>query len=219
MQLILPVTERTTAATDLVLAVAACAAAIALGHAGPPSVARRVWRAALFCAAGGAALGAIAHGLVLPETTLKLVWQPLYLLLGVTVALFVVGAVASWRGGHAARRILIPMLGAAVLFYLATRMSHGEFLVFVVFQAAALIFALVIYLRLHARGLRGAGLVAAGLAVTLAAGAVQAAESLSLKLIWEFDHNGVYHLIQLAGLFLLVRGLLLVLRPAPVPGP
>ena len=218
MELIASVTERTTAATDLVLALAACAAAIALGRATPPSVARRVWQGALFCAAAGAALGALAHGLVLTEAARELLWQPLYLLLGATVALFVVGAVASWRGGPAARRMLIPMLGVAVLFYLATRLSGGEFLVFVVFQAAALLFALGVYLRLRAGGMAGAGLVAAGLAVTLAAGAVQAAESVSLRLIWEFDHNGVYHLVQLAGLLLLVRGLVLVLRPAPVAG-
>jgi len=218
MELIASATERTTAATDLVLAVAACTAAIVLGRAGPPSVARRVWRVALFCAGAGAAVGALAHGLALTDATRELLWQPLYLLLGATVALFVVGAVASWWGGPVARRILVPMLGVAVLFYLATRMSGGEFVVFVVFQAAALIFALTIYLRLRARGLEGAGLVAAGLAVTLAAGVVQAAESVSIKLVWEFDHNGVYHLVQLAGLFLLVRGLLRVLRPAPVSG-
>jgi hypothetical protein len=107
------------------------------------------------------------------------------------------------------------MLGAALIFYLATRLSGGEFLVFVVFQAGTLLFALGVYLRLQARGRAGAGLVAAGLAVTLAAGAVQAAESLTVRLVWEFDHNGVYHLVQLAGLVLLARGLTRVLRPAP----
>jgi hypothetical protein len=218
MELIASATERSTAATDLLLAVAACAAAVALGRAGPPSVARRVWQTALLCAGAGAALGALAHGLALTDATRELLWQPLYLLLGATVALFVVGAVASWRGGTAARRTLVPMLAVALLFYLATRLSGGEFLVFVVFQAGALLFALAVYLRLRARGVEGAGLVAAGLGVTLAAGAVQAAGSVSLRLIWEFDHNGVYHLVQLAGLVLLVRGLKRVLRPAPVAG-
>lgn len=216
VELIASATERTTAVTDLVLALAAVVVAAVLGRAASPSVARRVWQAALLCAGAGAGLGAIAHGLALPDPTRELLWQPLYLLLGTTVSLFVVGAVASWRGAAAARRVLLPMLGVALLFYLATRLSGGSFLVFVIFQAAALLFAFAVYLGLRARGMVGAGLVAAGLAVTLAAGAVQAAESLSLTLVWEFDHNGVYHLVQLAGLFLLARGLILMLRPAAI---
>jgi hypothetical protein len=211
VELIASTTERTTAATDLVLALAAVAAVVALGRHAAPSLARTVWQAALLSAAAGAALGAAAHGLELAPGTRELLWQPLFFLLGLTVSLFVVGAVASWRGGPAARRLLLPMVGLAVLFYLATRLTGGEFLVFVLFQAGTLLFALVVYLRLGARGVQGAGLVAAGLAVTLAAGAVQAAEDLTLRLVWPFDHNGIYHLVQLGGLAVLTRGLMRVL--------
>ncbi|HKU62025.1 MAG TPA: hypothetical protein VJQ44_12455 [Gemmatimonadales bacterium] len=206
MELIASTTERTTAATDLVLALAAIGAVVALGRRAP-SFARGVWQAALTAAAAGAALGAVAHGLALSAESRELLWQPLFLLLGVTVSLFVVGAVASWQGAGAARRLLPPMLGLAVLFYLATRLTGGDFLVFVLFQAGTLVFATIVYLRLGARGVPGAGLVAAGLAVTLAAGAVQAMEGLELRLIWAFDHNGLYHLVQLVGLGLLTWGL------------
>jgi hypothetical protein len=70
----------------------------------------------------------------------------------------------------------------------------------------------VIYLRMAGRGRPGAGLVAAALVVSLAAGVVQASDSLSLRLVWEFDHNGLYHLVQLGGLALLVSGLGVTLR-------
>jgi hypothetical protein len=214
VELIASPTERTTAVTDLVLALAAMAAVVALGRRAAPSFARSVWQAALVAAAAGAALGAIAHGLVLRPHTRELLWQPLFLLLGVTVSLFVVGAVASWRGGAAAGRLLPAMLVLALLFYLATRLTGGDFLVFVLFQAGTLLFALFVYLRLGARGTRGAGLVAAGLGVTLAAGAVQAIEGLHVTLVWPFDHNGLYHLVQLVGLAFLTRGLIRVL-PQP----
>jgi uncharacterized protein DUF6962 len=214
VELIASATERTTAATDLLLAVAAILAVATLRRHAGPSVARAVWQAALLAAAAGAALGSVVHGLALAPDTRELVWQPLFFLLGVTVSLFVVGAVASWRGGPAARRLLAPMLALAVLFYLATRLTGGEFLVFVLFQAGTLLFALAVYLRLVARGVRGAGWVAAGLATTLAAGAVQAIEGLALTLVWPFDHNGIYHLIQLGGLAALTRGLTRVLPPA-----
>ena len=215
MELIASATERTTAATDLVLAVAALLGVAALGRRVAPSLARTVWQVALLSAAAGAGLGAAAHGLALTPATRELVWQPLFFLLGLTVSLFVVGAVASWRGGPAARRLLPLMLTLAVLFYLATRLTGGEFLVFVVFQAGTLLFALAVYLRLVAHGVPGAGWVAAGLAVTLAAGAVQAIEDLTVTLVWPFDHNGIYHLVQLGGLAALTRGLVRVLpRPA-----
>lgn len=215
MELIASTTERTTAVTDLVLALAAIAAVGALGRRAAPSFARRVWQAALLAAAAGAALGAVAHGFALPTETREFLWQPLFLLLGVTVSLFVVGAVASWRGGATASRLLPPMMVLALLFYFATRLTGGDFLVFVLFQAGTLLFALAVYLRLGAQGTRGAGLVAAGLAVTLAAGAVQAMEDLQVTLVWPFDHNGIYHLVQLVGLAVLTWGLTRVLPPAP----
>jgi hypothetical protein len=37
--------------------------------------------------------------------------------------------------------------------------------------------------------------------------AVQAKKSLRLTLVWQFDHNGVYHLIQAVGLLFLLAGL------------
>jgi hypothetical protein len=164
--------------------------------------------AALGVVAVGATLGAIAHGLQLPSATRELLWQPLYLSLGVTMALFVVGAVRDWRGDRAGRRVLWPMLAIAVLFYGITRLADGSFLAFVVYEAAALVFSLVVYLRLARReGRPGAAIMATALAVSLAAGGVQAADLGSVRLLWEFDHNGLFHLVQFVGLILLVAGL------------
>jgi hypothetical protein len=50
------------------------------------------------------------------------------------------------------------------------------------------------------------------MALSLAAGAIQALPSLSLRLGWEFDHNGLYHLAQAVGVVALVRGLAITLR-------
>jgi len=87
--------------------------------------------------------------------------------------------------------------------------------VFVLFQAAGLLAALLVYLLLARRRRPGAPMVVAALGASLAAGAIQADESLAARLIWEFDHNGLYHLAQLAGLALLVAGLARTLRFAP----
>ncbi len=207
-------TERTTAATDAVLAVAAVAAIVLLRRATPPSFGRAVWQGAFAALALASVLGAAAHGLELRHDTRELLWQPLYLALGVTMALFVVGAVCDWRGDASARRALPPMLVLAGVFYGITRLTGGSFLAFVIYEAAALLFSLAVYLRLAAGPAPdGAGAMAAAMAVSLAAGGVQASDT-AIRLVWDFDHNGVFHLVQLVGLALLVTGLRRRLAPS-----
>ena len=98
MELVDVATERTTAATDAVMALAAAAAIVVLRRTTPRSFGRAVWQAAFAALALASVLGAVAHGLELLPATRELLWQPLYLALGVTMALFVVGAVRDWRG-------------------------------------------------------------------------------------------------------------------------
>jgi hypothetical protein len=217
MDLVVEATERTTAATDALLAVAAAAGIALLRRRTAPSFGRAVWQAALGALAAASALGAVAHGLALSDSTRELLWQPLYLALGVTMALFVVGAVRDWRGDLAGRRTLAPMLALAVVFYGVTRLTGGDFLAFVVYEAGALLFSLLVYLRLASGERRpGAAAMAGALGVSLAAGAVQASDVGSIRLLWEFDHNGLFHLVQLLGLALMVAGLRRLL-PAAAP--
>ena len=56
--------------------------------------------------------------------------------------------------------------------------------------------------------------MAGALAVSLGAGPLQAADLGSIRLVWEFDHNGLFHLVQLLGLALMVAGLRRLLGPA-----
>jgi hypothetical protein len=131
------------------------------------------------------------------------------------MALFAVGAVRDWRGDRDARRALPPMLALAGVFYGITRLTGGDFLAFVVYEAGALLFSLCVYLRLASGRRRpGAASMAAALAVSLGAGALQASGLGAVRLLWEFDHNGLFHLVQLLGLALMVAGLRRLLPPA-----
>jgi hypothetical protein len=204
-------TERTTAATDALLAIAAIVLLAMLRRRTPPSLGRAVWLSALAAMALASVLGAVAHGLRLSDAVRDLLWQPLYFALGTTMALFVVGAVRDWRGDRAARRTLPAMLVLTLAFYGATRASGGDFLVFVLYEAGALGFALAVYAWLAARRRRaGAAAMAAALGVSLAAGLG------TVRLLWEFDHNGVFHLVQLAGIVLLAAGLRRTLHQPPL---
>lgn len=198
--------EATTAVTDLLLACLSWWGAWWLRRTTPGGYLQRIWRVALVTFGLAAFLGAVAHGLPWSPGTLDLLWQPLYLILGVAVALFVAAALAALRGERAARSVMPYLLAAAGAFYLLTRMTGGDFRVFVAYEGAGLLFALGTHLRL-ARRWAGAGAVAAGLAISLAAGVVQAVDTISLRLVWTFDHNGVYHLVQVVGLGVLLAGL------------
>lgn len=194
--------ELTTAATDLALAMLAAGCIVYLLRWRE----RDVWRVALWSSvltllAVSAALGAIVHAFELD------LWAPLYLLLGLTVALFVVAALHDWHGAATARRYLIPMVLVGCAFFALTRVVEGTFLVFVVYEGAAMVLALGIYLRLaRTMELRGAGVIALGIALNLIAAGIQATGAVTLTVIWPFDHNGVFHLVQMLAVLVLVAG-------------
>lgn len=198
-------TELTTAATDALLGVACLA--IVLWLAGlRPSWERGLWQWLFVLTAIGSFLGAFAHGFALSEPVRWWIWQPLYLSLGLAIALFVVAAVCDWRGEGAARALLPWALAVGVAFYLVTVTMRGAFGVFVAYEAVAMIAALVIYGLLTARGVPGSMLLALGVAITIAAAGVQAS-TLSARIVIPLDHNGLFHLVQLAGVALLAAGL------------
>ena len=71
-----------------------------------------------------------------------------------------------------------------------------------------MIFALAVYLWLAVRkSLKGARLMAAGIMITILASVIQAGRAAFITLIWEFDHNGLFHLTQMIGLTVLFFGL------------
>ena len=199
-------TELTTAATDALLTAVVVGGMVWLSRQVPPSPRRTLWLRGLGLFAAAGALGAFVHGFDLDSRLRELLWQPLYLTLGSALAFFSAGAIGDWRGDAPAHRALPWLLALALGFYFLTRLSGGKFLVFVVFEAAALLLALAIYARLAMHGKRGAALMVAGLVLSLAGGVLQAS-TLSLHLVWDFNHNGLYHVVQLAGVLFLLAGL------------
>jgi hypothetical protein len=203
--------EQTTAITDLILAAGALGGIFFLQRA-PLNDADffriTIWSAAVGFIGLAAALGAAAHGLVLAQALHQRIWQSLNMALALAVALFVVGVVFDLWGKSASYKALPVMLLISLGFYTATSRYPGIFFVFIVFEALALIFALIAYVFLFWRGeLEGAGLMAAGILCSIIAAGIQANKSISITLIWQFNHNGIYHLVQVVGLILLLIGL------------
>jgi hypothetical protein len=55
--------------------------------------------------------------------------------------------------------------------------------------------------------LNGALLMAAGVLVSIIAAGIQALKNVSVTIVFEFDHNGIFHIVQILGIILLVAGL------------
>ena len=207
-------TELTTAATDAILALLALICIRWLGarrSADPGKV--TLWILVLALLAVASVLGAVAHGFDLSSDTLYLLWQPLFLSLGLVVALFVVAATYDGLGPATARRLLIPALVVGACFYLVTLLFPGTFLVFVLYEALAMLVALALYIRLALQnGERWSWLMVLGIGLNIVAAAIQASGSVRLSLGVPLDHNGVFHLVQMVAIVVLVAGVGMSLR-------
>jgi hypothetical protein len=177
------------------------------------------WRINLWCwvfclLAIASFLGALVHGLEMPKSIRTALWAPLYLSLGILVLLFIVGAVADWRGKAVAKRLVPWGIGVSAAFLGLTALLGGPFIVFIVYAATILLSALAIYTFLAAtHRLQGAAVVALAILLNLAAAAVQAS-NLSLHLLFPFDHNGLFHLVQIVSTAILGWGLHLGMESA-----
>ena len=202
-------TERTTAATDAILAALALGGALYLwGLRSYDAWKAGLWSWAFGVLALSAALGAIAHGFEMSKATNRLFWYPLNFGLGLTVALFVGGVIYDSWGLAVARPALPLLIFIGILFFVVTLLRSHNFLIFIIYEAVGMLFALGAYTWLALSGqFSGAALMALGVLIAIIAAAVQTRKNLSLNFIWQFDHNGLYHLIQMAGLLFLLTGL------------
>jgi hypothetical protein len=203
--------EQTTAATDIVLALVAFGGIVLL--LGLILNSGELWKISIWSAAIGsiglaAALGAVAHGLILSRTLHHCSWLVLNMALSLAISLFVVGVVYDLWGFEVSLKTLPILLIAGLGFYLTTLFYPGIFFLFIVYEGVALVFALAAYIYLTIQqDLPGAYLMAAGILASIIAAGIQANKSVVVTFIWRFDHNGIYHLVQVVGLLLLFAGL------------
>ena len=202
-------TEQTSAATDLILALTAVLATVYLRRAREYDK----WKVDLWSWVFGllglaALLGAVIHGVEIPSRARDALWQPLYLALGLVVSLSIVAALYDLLSRKSAQRLLPVMIVVALAFWAARSAFGGGFRSFVLFEAIGLGGSLAIYTWLAAsRRLPGAGLIALAMVLNLGAAGLQAGGTVSVTLLWQLDHNGVFHLVQCGALVVLACGL------------
>jgi hypothetical protein len=205
--------EQTTAATDLLLAVGAYIAIWRL-H-GAPGWRRQVWQSAFGLLVGSSVLGAVVHSVRLSAASRERLWQPLNLLLGLMLALFATGAISDRWGRRAGQRVLpLLVIAARGCVWLSRRVQRG-FLPFIIYEIPVMLTALMIYIDLARRRYFGARNITIGILITMLAAGIQTS-SLALRIgKLPFDHNGLFHLVQLIAFPFLVEGVRAILAANP----
>ena len=167
-----------------------------------------VWGWAFGLLAFSAFVAALAHGFEMTQKMNERFWMPINLSLGWTLSLFVIGALIDLSGDAIAKTALPAALIIGLLFFVITILRPGSFMTFIAYEALAMLFSFGVYVFLFFQGmLPGVGFMLAGVFVTIFAAVVQAMGKAGKSIVWYFDNNGIFHLIQMIGVVLLLLGL------------
>jgi hypothetical protein len=181
-----------TVLTDYVLAGVTAWLGFLLFRNSSKEKAKQFWSLAFAALAAGAFLGGTWHGFVKSD----LLWKATLLSVGVASFGMVAGSTVAVLSGPL-KTALFSLAAAKLVLYTGWMLFHDEFIYVVIDTGIAL--AVVALLHL----LRFNGWMLAGVAVSVIAALVQAS---GFALHQHFNHNDLYHLIQIAAMVLLYRG-------------
>lgn len=186
------ISEPMTLVTDYLLAGVTAWLAVLLFKNAQQQNARRFWALAFTALALGAFLGGTWHGLLQSD----LLWKATVLSIGVASFGMVAGSAFATVTG-APRNLIVAMAAVKLVVYAAWMLGRDEF-IFVVLDTG-IAFAAVASLHFW----RFNPWLLAGVAVSVIAALVQAS---GFALHAHFNHNDLYHVIQVAAMVLLYRG-------------
>lgn len=167
--------------------------------------ARSSWALAFAALTVAAMLGGTHHGLAprLSESTLQLLWQATLLAVGVaTFAMFAGSTIAATTGSL--RTCLLALAAAKLALYSGWILAHDEFIYVITDTSIALVAIAVLHGRSFMRNKDRASLwVLGGVGVSVLAAGIQAS---GFALHRHFNHNDLYHVIQIAAMALFYIG-------------
>jgi hypothetical protein len=184
------ISEPMTLATDYLLAAVTAWLSVLLFRKRQSS--SRFWAIAFAALALGAFLGGTWHGFLQANA----LWKATVLTVGVASFAMVAGSAIATTSGTS-RNLLLALAVAKLIVYSVWMLRRDEF-IFVVLDTG-IAFAAVAALHLW----RFNGWILAGVAVSVIAGLVQAS---GFDLHRHFNHNDLYHVIQIGAMVLLYRG-------------
>jgi hypothetical protein len=159
------------------------------------AVSARLWGLAFLALAAAAFLGGTFHGF-----QISWVWKPTVLAVGIASFGMLAGSAYTTTSGNV-RRALLAAAALKLVLYETWMIGHDDF-IFVVADTASAMLA-VAALHLLALDNPATRWILGGVAVSLIAAGIQAGK---LALHEHFNHNDLYHVVQIAAMALYYAG-------------
>jgi len=176
----------------------------AAGAAGAP-LSVVLWGGVFLCTAIASFVGGSYHGFIqfLPPATGHTLWKVTLYATGFGSACLL-GAAALAGTSGTLQRVLLAIVVFKLLFYLWWASTHDDFL-FVIYDFGSALAATMLVAWLSKTGGMTAALpwLNAGAAVAVTAALIQAFKLAPHR---HFNHNDLFHVVQMASLYLLYRG-------------
>jgi hypothetical protein len=195
--------EQTTAITDLILCITSLVMAIAIKRAGHKEDLGKsnYWTIIYLLLGFASGTGAVAHGFEMSDTMHRIVWTPLYLSLGIIISFFLGLVILEVWGPHRARRSMPYLILIGLLFFFVTIAIPSTFLIFIIFEGMAMVLAFIGFLYLSIKDkdryhIIITSILGVAMVVSIIAAFFQTSDPLVVKIIWKFDENSFFHLLQ-----------------------
>lgn len=200
------ISEPMTLLTDYLLAVLVLVFALRLGRSGHPGqMSIRMWSLAFYASATAALVGGTYHGFnpYLSPLTALLLWKVTVYSVGLAGLFLFAGVLFAALAGTP-RRALFALAGLKFLLYAGWMAVHNDFRYVIYDYVPTLIFVLLLQgTALWKRREESAPWIIGGIVLSFAGAGVQAA---GFTLHEHFNHNDLYHVIQMGAFWMLYRG-------------
>jgi hypothetical protein len=200
------VCEPATLGTDYLLGAVSAALAVRLFQQAGATGQRAIvlWGGALIAMALGAFAGGTYHGFAprLPRRWERWLWWVTVAVAGFSSFFFAL-AIAAAQFGTIARWLIAVIAAVKLAGYLAWTWRHDSFQYVIRDHVPAMLFVLVMQLAAWGQGAPSGPWMVAGALTAFAGGAIQAAR---LAPHPSFNHNDLFHVVQIAAVWLLYRG-------------
>jgi len=196
------ITEPVTLATDYALAAVCLWAGARLYMKSEQQRSRAFWGAACLALGFSALLGGTYHGFQqsIPNFAASWLWKFTVLLIGLASFCMLAGSATATTAGALKRGIFI-FSAVKLIAYEGWMLRHDQF-IWVIYDTASTMAAVLVLFAFRHRA-PGARWILAGVAASVVAALAQ---SSGLELHEHFNHNDLYHVVQIAAIALFYRG-------------
>ncbi len=185
--------EQTTAITDIFLGLTSLYVSKNLKN-------KKYWNTAFLLIAIASFIGAYIHGLEIYNEYDKFFWFPLLVCIFYAIALFWIATLKKFIKKY-------PKFLTEIIFILAGLFCFSSFFIkkfflfFILYELGSFLILSFLYF------IKKNYIIAFGMVISIVAGIIQTIKPLKFNFIWKFDHNGIFHLVQIIGILVLFYGL------------